>query len=215
MLIGTAVVFAGMTRRPRPADFGLRRAPFWPTIGWVLLGFVAYFVLTTAYAAIFQPEGEQSVARELGLDRGTLSLVAGGFAVIVLAPIGEEVLFRGFVYRGLRNSFARRLGAVAGVGAAAVLAGAMFSIVHYTDADVLPILPVLFFLGVVFCLVYEVTRSLYATIGMHAIINTVAFVSFAKQDDWIGPAFLALVLSGCLLVPSLVRGSGGADPSTA
>ena len=209
VLIGTAVVFAGMTRRPRPADFGFRRAPFWQTVGWVALGFAVYFTLAVAYNAIFQPQGEQSVARDLGLDRGTASLVAGGFAVIVLAPIGEETLYRGFVYRGLRNSFARRFGNTPGITVAALLAGALFSVVHFTDTEVLPILPILWLLGVVFCLVYELSRSIYATIAMHSIINTLAFVTFAKQDDWIGLVYCAAMVGACVLAPRFLwRGAG-------
>ena len=35
--IGTATLFASFASRPRPSHFGLRSAPFWPTVGWAAL----------------------------------------------------------------------------------------------------------------------------------------------------------------------------------
>src|SRR5215217_9000512 len=38
IFIGTAVLFASFAGKPRPEHFGLRRTPFWPTVGWAALG---------------------------------------------------------------------------------------------------------------------------------------------------------------------------------
>ena len=56
----------------------------------------------------------------------------------------------------------------------------------------------------IFCLVYEKTKSLWAVIGMHAFNNTIAF-SAQADDGWkvavvAGPAMLA----ACVLLPRLL-----------
>ena len=41
-----------------------------------------------------------------GGDQGTLGLIVAGLMVIVVAPVAEEIFFRGFFYRALRSRFA-------------------------------------------------------------------------------------------------------------
>jgi len=91
-----------------------------------------------------------------------LSLALIGVGVV--APIAEEVFFRGFVFAGLRQRF--RL-----VPALAVSA-ALFAVAHLTPTS----WPPLFVLGVLFALLYEQTRSIWPAVIMHGLINSMAFV---------------------------------------
>jgi membrane protease YdiL (CAAX protease family) len=193
--VGAALVLARSVAPPRAWHFGLRRAPLWRTVGWAALGMLAFYVLAAAYAAIVAPDIEQDVTESLGAGNGTLGLIAAGTMVIVVAPFVEEVFFRGFFYRALRTRYT--------VAVAAVVDGAIFGVIHFNfeGADGLLILPPLAILGVIFCLVYEKTKSLWAVIGMHAFNNTVAF---AAQTDDLGGWKVAVVLGPIMLVACAV-----------
>jgi hypothetical protein len=196
IFIGTAVLFASFTRKPKPWHFGLRRAPFWPTLGWAALGMVAFYVVAAVYTALVSPDAEQTVAQDLGADQGTFGLIAAGFMVICIAPFAEEFFFRGFFYRALRSKYS--------VIVAALIDGALFGIIHYdfSGADALLITPPLAVLGFVFCLVYEKTGSLWPVVGLHAFNNAIAY-GVAVEDASVSLVFGPLMLAACMLLPRL------------
>lgn len=82
-------------------------------------------------------------------------------ALVVVAPIAEEVFFRGVVY----NAWEREYGPRVAVYGSAVL----FALIHQSLFLFLPI----FALGVVLAWVYRRTRSLPAVIVLHAGFNAV------------------------------------------
>lgn len=92
-------------------------------------------------------------------DPGALALGLLLLATVVLAPLLEEAVFRGYLYRVLRERF--------GVGGGALVSGALFAVVHVQPANVLPLTA----LGVLFALTYEATGSLRAPILAHALWN--------------------------------------------
>ena len=197
VLVGAAIFFASLTLRPKPWHFGLRRTRFWPAVGWAGLGLLAFLIFVVVYGAIVRPDAEQTVTEDLGLREGMGTLVLGGILVVVVAPIAEEVFFRGFFYRSLRSSL--------GVWSAAAITGAVFGLIHIdpTSVDTIQLVPVLGFLGFVFCLVYERTGSLYPVIAMHSLNNVLAFgVQTARDEAWIvGGALGLAAVAGCMLVP--------------
>ncbi len=207
--VGVALVLARSVAPPRPWHFGLRRAPLWSTVGWAALGMLAFYVLTATYATIVDPQAEQDVTDSLGAGDGTLGLIAAGLMVIVVAPFVEEFFFRGFFYRSLRTRYP--------IALAALIDGVIFGLIHFgfDGADGLLILPPLAFLGVIFCLVYEKTKSLWAVIGMHAFNNTIAFAAQTHDAGIDGGWKVAVVagplmLAACALLPRLLR--DGASP---
>jgi uncharacterized protein len=198
VFIGTAVLFASFTAKPEAWQFGLRRARFWSTVGWTTLGIVSFYVFAAVYAAILHPDAQQSVTQDLGADQSTLGLIAAGFIVVVVAPTAEEFFFRGFFYRALRSRFP--------VLAAAAIDGVLFGIIHFdfSGADALLIVPPLAVLGFIFCLVYEQTGTLFATIALHALNNSIAYAA-QVNDGWtvsvvVGP----LMLAACMVAPRFV-----------
>ena len=206
ILIGTAVFLAARTLRPRAWHFGLRRTRFWPSLGWSAVAMVAFLVLAATYTAVFQPEGEQTVAEDLGADESTLALIAGAFVVIVIAPIAEEFFFRGFFYRALRSRFR--------VFWAALIDGVVFGAIHFTGPDTLPLLPVLAMLGFVFCLLYERTGSLFTVIGLHALNNSIAYAAATDDSGPVSAALGVTMLAACVLVARASR-RGPARPAPA
>ena len=192
ILAGTAVFLAGRTRRPRPWHFGLRRAPFWRSVGWTAAGLGSFLLFVALYSALVTPEGDQTVTEDLGADESTLALVAAGIVVIVVAPLAEEFFFRGFFYRALRSRM--------GILAAAAIDGLVFGLIHYTGPDTLELLPILAVLGFMFCLVYERTGTLYSVIALHAFNNAIAY-GFEAENAVVSLVLGALMLTACALGP--------------
>jgi membrane protease YdiL (CAAX protease family) len=94
---------------------------------------------------------------------------------------------------------------------AGVLDGIVFGVVHASSTS-FAALPVLAFLGLVFCYVYERTGTLYATIALHALNNTISY-GVVTDNGW-GAALATggLVIAGCVL--AVARSPrGGAMPS--
>jgi CAAX protease family protein len=198
IFIGTAVLFASFTRKPRPEHFGLRPTPFWPAVGWAALGITSFYFLAFLYTVVVQPDAEQTVAQDLGADQGTFGMIAAGFMVVCVAPVAEEFFFRGFFYKALRTRWP--------VLVAAGIDGLLFGVIHFdfSGADALLILPPLAVLGFLFCLVYERTGSIYPVIALHAFNNAIAFgatVEDASVSLVLGP----LMLLACVLIPRAQR----------
>jgi membrane protease YdiL (CAAX protease family) len=91
-----------------------------------------------------------------------------GVGVVLLAPLGEETLFRGFLYRGLRRRLAP--------WPAAVVSGALFGLGHLQGWSFLVLVPPLFVVGVGLAVVYERRQSLLASMAAHGTFNVIGFV---------------------------------------
>jgi membrane protease YdiL (CAAX protease family) len=88
----------------------------------------------------------------------------------IIAPIVEEVVFRGLLYQWLRTH--------TGVVVAVLLSATIFSAAH-----VIPLLlPALFVVGIILALVFEWSQSLWVTIALHMLQNGLAIIAiFAIQ----------------------------------
>jgi uncharacterized protein len=187
LLVLAAVLFASIKRTPRPWHFGIRATRLWPTVGWALLAFAVVLAFELGYVELFEVD-ETNVE-----DLGEGNLVAGfavALAVIIVAPVAEELFFRAFFYRALRTRLP--------MWPAALIDGVVFGALHFQGIDTTIILPVIAVFGVGQCLVYERTGSLFAVIAIHAAFNTVGMLPFVPL-----PAVLigVLVILACLLVP--------------
>ena len=207
VFVCTAVVLAGFVSRPRPWHFGLRRTAFWRAVGWAAAGVVCFYVLAAIYTVLVPTDVEQGVTEDLGADQGTFGLIVAGLMVMIVAPVGEELFFRGFVYRALRNRFSMM--------GAAVIDGLVFGVIHYNfdGADALLLLPPLVLLGFIFCIVYEKTGSLFPSIGMHAFNNAIAYAAQADGGWQVSLAVGPLVLAACVLAPRLLEQRPKAAPA--
>ena len=107
---------------------------------------------------------DRDIARDLGLDTGPLAAVAVVFVIAVVAPISEEIFFRGMLFGGLR----RRLPTIA----AAAISAAVFGALHAPTGPTA--VPPLIAFGFVLALLYERSGSLGPAIVLHAINNSLA-----------------------------------------
>ena len=83
---------------------------------------------------------------------------------VVIAPITEEIFYRGFMFGG----FAKRWG----VPPAALLSGLIFAVAHIDVGSIIPFT----IIGVVFALVYYRSRNLFSAWGAHVLFNAIAIV---------------------------------------
>jgi membrane protease YdiL (CAAX protease family) len=91
-------------------------------------------------------------------------LYPGAVIAVVLAPIGEEFLFRGFLFQGLRRRWS--------FWPAALTSGLMFALLHGQAIRI----PELTVAGVILASVFERRRTLVAPIAAHVTLNIVAVV---------------------------------------
>jgi membrane protease YdiL (CAAX protease family) len=193
LLAGVAVLFASRIAPPKPGQFGLRAVPLGRAVGAAVAAYVAFLLFSVLYQAIFHPHGKQTVAKDLGADQGTFGMIAAGFMVICVAPVAEEFFFRGFFYRALRSRFS--------VLVAAVIDGVVFGAIHYTGAQTLSVIPVLAFLGFVFCMLYSHTGSIVPGIALHAINNSISYSVTVHSSSDVALALGAGVVAACIVVP--------------
>jgi membrane protease YdiL (CAAX protease family) len=184
-LIGAAIVFARLVATPRPAQFGLRPTRFWPAVGWMLLAWGAFFVVTLIWVALLNLSSTEKLPNELGTNDSTAATVAVAFLVAVIAPVAEEFFFRGYFFTALRNW--------RGLWPAAIITGIVFGAIHAGSTDPGYLVPLGFF-GFALCLLYARTRSLYPCIATHCLNNCVAFGS-AEHWGWQIPVLMAGALS--------------------
>lgn len=154
---------------------GFARPPRLGDLLQIVIGFAAYFglfILTAIIAGIagVNTDQEQEIGFELvGPGGGELALVF--ISLVILPPIVEEVLFRGFLYGGLRKKFTF-------IGAA-LITSLLFAAPHLlaTSSGLLWIAAVdTFVLSLVLCYMRDKTGALWACIGIHAVKNCLAFL---------------------------------------
>jgi CAAX protease family protein len=194
-LFGAALFFAGLgTGRPAAADFGLRSTPFWRSVRLLAAIWVAFIVLGQAWASLVSLHQQQALPEELGAKGPLVNVLAVVVLVTVVAPLGEELFFRGFFFGALRNW--------RGPWLAAALSGVVFGGVHYGSSPIGYLVP-LMVLGVGLCLLYEWTGSLYPTIALHALNNSIALGSNLKWD-WQIPVMMVGSTAAALLCARLI-----------
>jgi membrane protease YdiL (CAAX protease family) len=88
-----------------------------------------------------------------------------GFATILLAPVAEEMLFRGILYPQIKNLGYPRLA----LWSVAVL----FALIHVNLAAFLPLV----FLALMLTMLYEWTNNLLACIVVHSLFNAANFAA--------------------------------------
>jgi membrane protease YdiL (CAAX protease family) len=186
-LIGSALVLARLLDPPAtPGKFGLRLTALKPAIGWTLVSWFSFFAFATVWGIALDITEQDDLPDELGVDGSTAALVAVSLLVCVLAPIAEELFFRGFCFTALRRTV--------GMLPAAVLTGIIFGAIHLGGTDIEFIVPLMVF-GFFLCLLYVWTDSLLPCIVLHALNNALAL---GVSQDWGAATALAMAAAAAL-----------------
>lgn len=169
VLIAVVVAFARRgAERLAPATLGIRRTAFGPALGWMLAIYFGVVALEGLWALLITALGAGGVHRQDAGTPGAPSLATGlaiMFAIAVVAPIAEEIAFRGYLFPALTRW--------RGPWLAAVLTGLLFGAAHFL---VYPpaFLPALAVFGFGSCLLFWFTGSLLPSISLHAVNNALA-----------------------------------------
>ena len=131
-----------------------------------------------------------------------LPLPALVFVLAVLPAIGEELVFRGVIGRGL----VARTGVVRGV----FMTSLLFSVAHLHPAHQLSVFP----LGVLLHVIYLATRSILAPILLHFLVNgwaaVLAKASVSMKDQGPGAQLLGgdELMAWYVLLPAILASLG-------
>jgi membrane protease YdiL (CAAX protease family) len=161
----------------RIRDIGWR-PPTLTDLGYALAGFAAYLplylgVLQAAQALV--PALNVDQQQELGFSpaNGNSELFLVFLSLVVLPPIIEEILFRGFLYGALKRGFSRI--------PAALVTSVIFAAAHLQLGSGNPPLWVAaidtFVLSLVLVYLREKSKGLMAPIGLHMLKNSIAFIA--------------------------------------
>jgi membrane protease YdiL (CAAX protease family) len=191
------------------ADIGLRLSSGPRAVGLVIVALIATAVLSGIYLAAVHPSRPAGSFEGLGRHSAVVIAIAC-FASIIAAPFAEEIFFRGLLYGGLRN----RLPVVP----AALIVAVVFGLGH-TQYPLLE-RPVMAIFGFIACLLYERTRSLLPSMGLHSLHNALAVTVALSAPAWLVLAAysgLGLVVSAPAGYRALRRGTarGGAPTAEA
>lgn len=177
LLLGGYLRMRGMN----PVEmFGLRavslRRSLWLAGIWLFgVLVVMNIAVVIGHAVLFgdqvPDESQQEVIEKFRLmetwgQRGIVILAA-----VVFAPLGEEVIFRGFLY-GVAKRYSDRW-------FAALVTGLIFAVGHQHVGSLFP----LFVLGVGFALAYEFSGSLLVPVFMHMMFNGINVVRIMMEGS--------------------------------
>jgi membrane protease YdiL (CAAX protease family) len=164
-------------QRSMAADFGL--VVRLQDTKALVVGATLEIVLTLALFPIIQldPKAQhQQLLTDLKDHRDAVTIALFVIGAVILAPIVEELLFRGVLLRALL----RRVRPVTAVLTSAVI----FALVHYLgDPNTLPFLPALTGLGVVLAVVALRSGDLSTSIFIHAGFNLTTTILFLASGS--------------------------------
>ena len=158
-------VFARVFDKRRLRDLGLRAHRGWvgnfakgAALAFLVLGAVFAFSLATGSIRV------EGLARAAPEGTSVVAYLLGTVLAFLTVGVYEELMFRGYVLQRLSDGTGR----VASV----VISSVVFAVLHGFNpgADVLGIVNTVF-IGVILCVLYFRTRSLWMSIGFHTAWN--------------------------------------------
>lgn len=150
-------------------DFGFNKIGFFKLISTVLSGYLVYFAVSILLVVILltnniQIPGYQlqpSLAPEFG--DSLVNIVFGALTIAIIAPILEEIIFRGYFLQTLVNKIGSFWGSIA--------TATIFSLIHYPWQSFIPI----FILGLIMNSLVIKTKSIWPAIVFHITNNAWVF----------------------------------------
>jgi membrane protease YdiL (CAAX protease family) len=143
-------------------------------LGWALAAYALFLPAVLALAPVLVALGMEPPAQRVsGMVLGAFASGVGGQLVVTVftvavAPIAEELLFRGLLQKGLRP----RLGRIGSVATAALL----FTAVHIEDGGIGSVHVSILLLGLFLGSVYELSGRLRLCIALHVLHNAITLL---------------------------------------
>lgn len=148
-------------------EMGLKGLLTWTDIGLAPVAYVVATLLAAGLTALFTVfpwfDAEQVQETGFGIWMNGGERVIAFLVLVVLAPIVEELIFRGWLYGKLR----RELNAPVAI----LLTSLLFALIHFQWNVSVNV----FTLSVVLCVLREITGTVYSGILTHMLKNGIAF----------------------------------------
>ncbi|MGH2381268.1 MAG: lysostaphin resistance A-like protein, partial [Candidatus Limnocylindria bacterium] len=145
-------------------------------LGWGLLAWLGATLVSAAIAWLLGRIGIQPEPLTAERAISLLDPILVVLAVVILAPIAEEVFFRGVVFNAWLREGGRRW--------AFIGSSVLFGLIHLSLVALVPI----FLLGLALAWVYERAGNLLAPIAMHATVNGISVaVALLVRFDVVRP----------------------------
>lgn len=151
-----------------------------PPVPWLLLGatilLAAASQVPTGFLAeismrLFPGDPERVAMFQEALPRSVLGMLVAGLAVVLVGPLGEEIIFRGLLHRLASGYW--------GAWKAGLLSSLVFALVHAEPWLLLGLAGV----GAALAFLYEATRSLLVCFVFHATHNAIALTMMYLAED--------------------------------
>ena len=178
LTFGIIVTVPWLIRRYRTTreEIGLTRLPSWMDIGLAPAGFIIYLLASgllmyalTKFISGFDAAEPQNIGFQ-DLSQG-YEYVLAFITLVVIAPVAEEAIFRGYLYGKLRKSVS--------IWLAVLVTSILFGLLHMKwDGGLLAGINVgvdVFILSIIMCSLREVTGSIWAGVLLHMLKNGLAF----------------------------------------
>jgi membrane protease YdiL (CAAX protease family) len=161
------IAAALMAYHKKFSDIWLTR-PKWLHLAHAFVAFVGYMIVSVMVQAIVrQVMGESFNAdqpQNLGYDSlNAWEIIAAFIPLVILTPLAEEIIFRGFMFKGVRRR--------APFWVAAAVVSLIFGAVHGQWNVAIDV----FVMSMVGCYLVEKTGSLWPAIFLHMLKNGLAF----------------------------------------
>lgn len=157
-------------------DLGLTRLPSWMDLGLAPAGFVIYLMCSALMMYVVSKlvsDFDVAESQDIGFQDLTqrYEYVLAFVTLVIIAPVAEEAIFRGYLYGKLRKSIS--------MWGTIFVTSLLFGLLHMKfDGGLLAGANVgldVFILSVVMCGLREVTGSIWAGIVLHMMKNGLAF----------------------------------------
>ena len=163
------------TRFVSMRTLGIDKWVTWTDIGLSIGGIVVYFILAAILLSIFSifPWFNAEQAQNIGFNTNLYGFerMLAFLTLVVVAPIAEELIFRGYLYGKMREKFSQITSEIWSVIISALLVSIVFGIVHMQWNVGVNV----FAMSLVACALREYTGTIYAGILLHMIKNGLAF----------------------------------------
>lgn len=158
---------------------GLTKLPTWTDLMLAPAGFVVYFIgsaLLLYLVAWLLPSVDLNQVQDTGFNNISFQYeyVLAFVTLVIIAPIAEELLFRGYLYGQLKR--------VVPMWAAVVITSGLFGAIHGSWNVALDT----FALGVVLCVLREISGTIYPAIFLHMLKNGIAYYLLFINTSIIG-----------------------------
>ena len=167
VMLGSVWFIAIHRKQTNVSSLGIKKPELHLLLRFVPFGILLTLLVPIVYAltkAIFNIENFQPSTLPEAITENQESLLIFGFMAIFIAPVVEEIFFRGFVYPSLANRY--------GVIVSAIITSCLFGLAHIVAANAI----IAFFIGLILVYVYHQTTNLLTPILVHSAFNLISVI---------------------------------------